>query len=475
MESGKSGLRQSASRAWHAGVKLSWLNILAMVIGLALGVGMVYAIYQTDETSARMMAAAKSYVLSQQTSGMLGDFSEAMEKEVSDFLETGDPSHVHAFYGQMEAIRGKIEEANALGQRGGKIADQYLSEALEHFTRLMEQESYAIRLMADSLPIPLTAYPEKMAEMKLTEEDAAKTPEEKKAAAAALMQSETVSEFQEKVAECVDNSHRASSDEIQKQMDETESMLNRLRFQQNVLISLFLLVAAASLVLNWGLIIRPINRSAAKLDSREKIPVRGSYETRHLAKVYNDMLRDNEEKREALSYAASHDALTGLFNRADFDRVYREYKAESIGVLVADVDHFKLFNDEYGHDIGDRVLKKVADALRTHFRSEDHISRIGGDEFCVIMRKMDSSQAGTVQEKIRQINQLLASDEEDDLPPISISAGVAFSDREKPGPDIFKDADMALLQGKRHGRTVCQVYGPETREDDKRNREGISR
>ena len=170
------------------------------------------------------------------------------------------------------------------------------------------------------------------------------------------------------------------------------------------------------------------------------------------------MLKDNVEKTKALSYAASHDALTGLYNRGEFDRVYSRAENEKVGIMIADVDRFKQFNDEFGHEVGDRVLKAVAAKLTEHFRTEDFVARIGGDEFCVIMPGTNQQDAAVMIEKIEQINREL-QEITDDLPPISISVGFAFWDRPNPGESLFHDADATLLELKKT-RTVCSAAYP---------------
>ena len=183
----------------------------------------------------------------------------------------------------------------------------------------------------------------------------------------------------------------------------------------------------------------------------------GVTEMRHLASVYNEVLRDNQKKTEALSFTATHDPLTGVYNRAAFDKMYRMRERDMIGVVVVDVDHFKQYNDEFGHDVGDRVLCEAADALKRHFRNEDHISRIGGDEFCVIMPGAGQSMGEKIREKFREINQELAEGKEN-LPPITLSAGVAFWDRPSPKGSLFKDADSALLTLKKTRDDCCAIY-----------------
>ena len=131
---------------------------------------------------------------------------------------------------------------------------------------------------------------------------------------------------------------------------------------------------------------------------------------------------------------------------------------EHIGLIIIDVDEFKNVNDTYGHDVGDRLLKQVAEILTQSFRSVDAICRLGGDEFVVVMTRANSSMRQLVINKIAKANHILQNPR-GGLPKASLSVGVAFSDRENPQGDIFKDADTALYHVKQSGRCGCEVFG----------------
>ena len=176
------------------------------------------------------------------------------------------------------------------------------------------------------------------------------------------------------------------------------------------------------------------------MQAQEIIPPTGVEELRFVTRTYNTILLENKQVHEKLTHEASHDALTGLFNRGAYDLLMESADTEHMALILVDVDNFKGVNDTYGHAVGDRVLKRVADILRGSFRSVDILCRIGGDEFAVVMTRANSSMGQLVRNKINRANELLQHPK-DDLPPVSLSVGVAFSDRENPQGDIFKDAD----------------------------------
>ena len=132
-------------------------------------------------------------------------------------------------------------------------------------------------------------------------------------------------------------------------------------------------------------------------------------------------------------------------------------------MILVDVDNFKSVNDTYGHAVGDAILKRVSKLLTEGFRLIDHVCRIGGDEFAVIMMDVTSDLGYTIEDKIGEINKQLAVHEEN-VPAVSLSVGAAFMDRENPGESLFKDADRALYYVKEHGRNGCHIYSAEDAE-----------
>ena len=438
------------------GVRLSRVNVLLIFLGLVIALFMVFSMYETNRSFNQIVNMTESYLSSQQTAGMLSNIANGMSEQCAAFLRTGEPDCVHVYAGQLSAINAQIK-ANETMQSSDESRDEFLAKAIEAFRAMNETEIRAMRLMADTLPMGMAAYPLLIQQTKLSPEDEALTAEEKKTLAEKLIDSAEYRLNKEALTAAVDDSHRVASEQGKNRAAQTSAEVRKVMRRQKLLIFLFILIAVIALLMNRFLIISPIQRSVDKLDKREPLPVLGSYEVRHLANVYNEVLKDNAEKTEALSYAATHDALTGLYNRAAFDKVYSTCANDRIGIIIIDVDHFKQFNDEFGHGVGDHVLKIVAAKLMEHFRSEDHVSRIGGDEFCIIMPGTKQEQAETIVEKIYEINREL-QDNPDGLPPITLSAGLAFWDRPDPGESLLRDADNMLLSLKKTRTDCCAVY-----------------
>ena len=123
------------------------------------------------------------------------------------------------------------------------------------------------------------------------------------------------------------------------------------------------------------------------------------------------VFHDTTEQRslmEQLSYQASHDALTGLVNRREFERrlqlLLETKTSDGLGhvLFVLDLDRFKLVNDTCGHAAGDGLLRKCAEIFQSYARQNDTVARLGGDEFGVILEKCPADKAVSIAEKMRQ-------------------------------------------------------------------------
>ena len=438
---------------------MNQFNVVLAIIALILAVGLIYSTYVTKSSFYAVFSVTDAYLSSQQTTGMLDSLSSSMSQECRAFLQDSDPSHAHTFNGQRNALNEQLAATeNVRKNNSNSDAVLHLDKALNDFWTMSQTELYAMRLKAETMKVPMAAYPELIQQVVLTDEDLALSPEEKLKKAEELITSETFLATRTDMENEIDINHRLLSEDSKAKEAENEKIVRNAIRLQKIVIFLFLLLAFIALLVNRLQMIRPIQKSIALLDQQESLPVEGSYEFRHLAIAYNKLLDDNREKQQALSYTAEHDALTGVLNRTAFESAYSAFcEARKGGLMILDIDHFKYFNDQFGHDIGDRVLTTVTQTIRKHFREEDPLFRIGGDEFVILMENASLSNAEILRDKLYAINQDLSVGS-NEVPPISLSAGLAFFEQLSEGKDLFKCADIALLYIKEHGRLACGVY-----------------
>jgi diguanylate cyclase (GGDEF)-like protein/PAS domain S-box-containing protein len=171
------------------------------------------------------------------------------------------------------------------------------------------------------------------------------------------------------------------------------------------------------------------------------------------------------QSREKLRDQSIRDPLTGLFNRRFIEEslerelIRAKRKNQSLSVLFLDIDHFKRFNDTFGHDAGDLVLQSVSDLLRTFFRGDDVACRWGGEEFAVILPDSSPYHAGSRADSLRrEIKNLALRHRGVPLATITLSVGVAaYPDHGITSTDLFKVADECLYQSKAAGRDCTTV------------------
>ena len=167
--------------------------------------------------------------------------------------------------------------------------------------------------------------------------------------------------------------------------------------------------------------------------------------------------RGTSVRQSQFTYEALHDPLTKLYNHTTFEILFHDSDKEHIAVMIAAVDGYDSIKGSRGKAYADAVILHVANVLRKGFRSSDHTCRLREDEFVIILTRMNSAMQALVFDKVEQINDIL-SNPEGDMMPLSLSVGVAFSDRQKPGGDIFEDADTALQRMKQVRHCGCAVY-----------------
>jgi diguanylate cyclase (GGDEF)-like protein len=169
-------------------------------------------------------------------------------------------------------------------------------------------------------------------------------------------------------------------------------------------------------------------------------------------------LKRRAAAEDRLAHLANTDALTGLANRRRLDDTLdvewrRGMRAKApVSLLMIDVDHFKIYNDTYGHQAGDAVLTTVGRCIASSAkRATDLGARYGGEEFSVLLPGIGKTGALEIAERIRA-KLAAARESEPELPTVSIGLSCLVPDHERTSRDLLKAADLALYQAKREGR-----------------------
>ncbi len=157
------------------------------------------------------------------------------------------------------------------------------------------------------------------------------------------------------------------------------------------------------------------------------------------------------------------DPLTGIGNRPHIEAKVRaaiedfRRQATDFGILFIDIDHFKDFNDRYGHLIGDKVLRATANTLRQHLRGSDSCGRWGGEEFIVLVHNLDRAGLAKVAEKLRQVVAETGVPEKDTELRVTVSVGASLARAGDTLESLLERADRLMYESKRLGRNRVSV------------------
>jgi diguanylate cyclase (GGDEF)-like protein len=226
-------------------------------------------------------------------------------------------------------------------------------------------------------------------------------------------------------------------------------------------------------------LVRPINRltsGAGKVASGDldvDVPVSSRSEVGYLTEVFNDMVARLRQGREELASInetlrqknvelheiSITDSLTGLYNRKhlmetlDREVTRSQRYSHPFSLLVVDIDHFKKYNDTYGHLAGDEALRRLASVFKETIRSSDYAARYGGEEFMIILPEISPEKGVEAAERIRC--KVAEQRFEGDGEPVEVTISVGVASYPESGEDaetVIRNADEALYEAKKRGR-----------------------
>ena len=440
------------------GISLRLVMVLMFVVGLTVSGMVLYVTRLTTAGYADTERATEEFLRCQSDIYTIEDRITGLNDRARNYVVSGSDEELVRYcnaYQVQQVLDAPLVELRAA------MTDVRFHKHLDSVLNLGEQlaamQRCAMRLAMDGYGRDVSKYPEAMQAVVLSDADRALSPEEKIQRASASLYSPDYmvlkNQLEVRLGLCKDIVNESMAARLKQYSDRLERLFDWQRALVFSMIATLLLVVLYTL----GAVIFPMHRLVREIRAGRCADNRGSREIRFLAETYNAMHRHMEEDNSRLSYEAAHDPLTGLYNRSAFDALRAETAGQNVALLIIDVDLFKHVNDQYGHDMGDKVLVRVARVLRESFREADKVCRIGGDEFSVIMVGATSAITAVIRRKVAAAAAILAAPD-DGIPPVTVSVGCAFADQMKPGEDLFKNADQALYGVKQRGRNDCGFY-----------------
>lgn len=423
------------------------LTAIALIASLFILTSKYRAVQESNKELNELSASANSLEVA----------SDYLTEQVRYYVVTGEKDYYDNYMEEafvtkrrdksLEVIKANIEDNEAISD---------LEKALNESNALMQMEYYAFKLVVLSNGYNINDY-EVIKDVVISDEDLALSALQKQNKAIELVFSAEYNQSKDTIATNVNSSVEKIINESNSKFSKADdTLINTMIFQQAMVTIMIVFLITAFFIIYFRLVL-PLDHGVELILQGNDLKIEGMKEYKLLSNAYNVMKEKNRTNKERLTYEVEHDGLTGLYNRHGYDSLYHNLNLERTAYVLIDVDNFKKINDKYGHAIGDKVLKKVGNVLRKHFRSDDYLCRIGGDEFAVLLSDCSEDIAPLLREKTDKINVILQT-KDGDLPPVSLSVGVAFGNEHDDTDSLFKKADIALYHTKREGRNGVSIF-----------------
>lgn len=428
------------------------VSIVSITLSILLMIVCVFLLVFGKQNFTEVKVSSEKYQVCEEAAKKLQSASDYLTEQVRAYVITGDSKYMDLYFKELNETKTRQKAIQQLNKQN--IDTTEIKSALTASNDLSKTEEYAMKLVVEAQNE--TEYYEELDSVVIRSKDEVLTSEQKLERAKDLVFNSQYQSTRSKISKDVDEYMDSLIKSTKKQQDHAEAVFTDVytKIIGSIVIYFVLVLFIGYVVIKY--ILKPLLIYNEKIKENTLFPEEGVMELKNLAKTYNQVYIENEETKKLIRHEAEHDGLTDLLNRKSFDKMLQIYKdSDSVFALIlVDVDIFKSVNDTYGHATGDLILKKVAKLLKQEFRTIDHICRIGGDEFAVIMVDMNETLKYTIEDKIKRMNQILQNPQ-DNLPKVSLSVGVAFSNQEG---ILFENADHALYQTKEKGKCGYSFY-----------------
>lgn len=441
------------------GISLRLTYRVMIIVTVVIAALLFSETFLTTLKHSELSNATDNYIALQKSAYDLMNASDYLTEEVQCYTVTGERTHMENYFYEAE-VSARREKAidNMVRSCDDVDAVSELELAMSYSVELMNDEYYAMRLVCEAHGE--SDMPQAVKNVTLKPEDKALSADEKMKKASEIVHSNDYLKVKNTIRKDMNNCLNKLEEDEKSAQQQTDQAVARHSLRLKILI---ITETAAIIFVLWittHLVIKPILKAVKKIREDKSLSVIGSYELRYLAKTYNKMYDAFKKSIASLNYDASHDKLTGVYNRAGYDVLRQNIDVKTSAVLLIDADNFKSINDTYGHTVGDCVLKKIANTLTNVFRSDDLVCRIGGDEFAIFMFNITKDLRMLIENKVTMINETLSDTTDDTLPSVTLSVGVAFGNFAQDVSEMIEQADMALYKVKERGRRGCCFYSP---------------
>lgn len=442
------------------GMSIRTFDVCMIVVAIILYIALLFQTMSVADRYTKLNGYTDEYILCEKDAVMVEQASDYLTEQVRLYAQNMDIKYMNLYFKEAnETKRRETALEDLMNHNPDKDILKSLQQALDASNDLMNREFYSMKLISVANGYDESLLPKEVRDVQLKAEDLSISQQGKIELARKMVfdggYQDSKALIKSHLSHFLDGILNKVHD---RQLDSAEAMEHAL-FVQRLYISILFIMNVITFVVITILIVRPMSIYIKSIKNDELLQIMGAYEFKYLALTYNNIYEMKAANEVMLKKRAEKDPLTGLMNRnalEDMKIILRE-SCTPLAFLLMDVDCFKDVNDNYGHEMGDKVLQKIGKLLQDTFRNGDYIIRMGGDEFAVILVNFTEEHKRVASDKIKYINDIL-SHPKDDCPAVSLSCGIAFSE-EGFYDKLYNEADQTLYEVKEAGRNGCRFYG----------------
>ena len=353
------------------GIRISTFNALMIVISCALYVCLLTATVYTTQNYEQLVRLTDDHIRMEEASRTVMKASDYLTEQVRMYIQTQNAEYALRYFEEVTVSRSREKALAVMRQHSGNSTGKdSLSLAVEASDSLMEREIYAIALVATARRHGEVLSHSMLEGIEIEKADAKLAPQKKIERAREIVFDAEYQNVKNRIYKHLDTFTQALLFTTQTRLGNGLENLDDAIHTQRLLLSILVIMNAVTFLVITVLVVKPLRECIRSVRERGLFREKGAYEFRYLARTYNDIYRRSDDlaaSEAILRKKTQRDEITGLYNRSYFYEVATERISESdedMYIITMDIANFKIVNEHYGMNVGDRLLRDIGAQLK---------------------------------------------------------------------------------------------------------------
>lgn len=345
------------------GIRIKRFNSMSIIIAAVLSVFFIFVSIKGILDFKSLEANTEQLIACENAAKDIRSASDLLTNDVRLFVMTSDRKYMDSYFEEANITRSQekaIEKFEAMFPDNIFITD--LNKAVSESEKLMQTEYYSMRLICDVGGFDKTTLDAEIINVSISKEDNSLSNDEKLAKAQNLVSNRNYEESKNTIIYNLDVCLDSIVSFTENRQNYYIMVFKDVFIKLEIGLFILIVILLTSSFIVRKLIVKPLLTYNESIEKDQVFPVIGVVELQTLAENYNKVYEDNQETQRLIRHEAEHDALTVLLNRGSFNKVLPIYLNGEVpfSLILLDIDTFKFYNDNYGHQLGDKVIKRVA-------------------------------------------------------------------------------------------------------------------